>query len=107
MRIRIRNEEKKHTKWRQDKRELNINFTSKKNCCVNDSACKGLEVACERAVRVLLEYMRGLVRLEAVKLLVEAVEALTEILRVVEAAIGVVQELTEAMKCLQMLCQCL
>jgi hypothetical protein len=38
------------------------------------------------------------------KLLVEAVEALTEILRVVEAAIGIdraVKVLTETMNCLQ------
>ncbi len=58
-----------------------------------------------RAVRVLLENMRGLVRLEAMQLLVQAVEALTESCGGGDRGIvQAVKVLTEAMKCLQRPC---
>jgi hypothetical protein len=45
-----------------NKRELNIILQTKEISFVSDNDCKGREVACERAVRVLLEHMRGLVQ---------------------------------------------
>ncbi len=73
MQIRIHNEEKKYRKWTQNKRELNIILQTKEISFVADNDCKGREGACERAVRVLLEYMRELV--QTMKVRIEAVNS--------------------------------